>query len=199
MGSSRTPWMKRSEWLKVKSHWRVTCGGLMAVTTGGSGLLIDRNVFFHRWPIRPWPFTCYLAFQVHGCGQMARRLDKRRPGLQIHAALVKNTIRSQWHFLWRFPVAATAAAPPHAATRLLQKKSCYRGEEMVDLTRKLFFFVDMNQNECVMRWGNVFVINTFNNFCNIVFTIKTITVTENWGEWRVYCWSLMIADDFFFF
>lgn len=84
--------MKRSEWLKVKSHWRVTCAGLMAVTTGGSGLLIDRNVFFHRWPIRPWPFTCYLAFQVHGCSQMARRLDKRRPCLRIHAALVETQL-----------------------------------------------------------------------------------------------------------
>lgn len=132
----------------------------MAVTTGGSGLLIDRNVFFHRWPIRPWPFTCYLAFQVHGCGQMARRLDKKRPGLRIHAALAETQLEVNDIF-------CGASLPPPPPTRHMRRQGCCTKRAVTGerkwLTRKLWLFfvvVDMNQNECVMRWGNVFLINT---------------------------------------
>lgn len=88
------------EW-KGAGRWRVKATEESLVVVGPSNghhnwrkwTLNWLQCVFHRWPIRPWPFTCYLACQVHCCSQMVCRLDKGGRGwLDIALAQTQSEI-----------------------------------------------------------------------------------------------------------
>lgn len=158
------------EW-KGASNWRVKATEESLVVVGLSNGHHNWRQWtlnwllwvFHRWPIRPWPFTCYLALQADCCSQMAFTDWTKEARLGLDIALAETQLEVN-DILCRF----SASSELHVMTRLF-KKIIKTALLWGQLNTKIMFSC-CKETECkkktlCFRWietcyGNVFQTHT---------------------------------------